>query len=213
MRALDVDLTKELRRCYLALSFLRRHVRTNTICEWTGLSRARVDKIRKAHVYEFPAQTLTRPSGPAPEKLCEFLRSPRMRSEAAALGGLCRAFGAIPLESVPDARRYLPSVSRGEHLCWIYDLYRALVPSAAMTVEQLISLVTSLADGESHEIGKCLACSAAILVDPLGRSRRICMHCKSSISARVAVRNEAGGAGTSADQARLVHEVNDSPYR
>jgi len=177
MRATDEGFTKEMSRNNLALRFLCRNVQTQAICEWSGLSRARIKKIRQAYAYDFPEVRLRRPPGPAPEKLSYFLRSPRKRCEAAVLGGLCRAFGVIPMHAVPDARRYLPSVSRGEHLCEIYDLYRALVPAASMTMDQLISLLLSLADGERHDIGRCCDCSGVILVDPFGKERRICMHC------------------------------------
>jgi hypothetical protein len=177
MRELDEPTTKEVRRVNLALALLRRHVRTITICEWTGISRARVDKMRKAYAYEFPDDPLKRPSGQAPRTLCELLRSPWLRSEAGALGGLCRAFGVIPREPVPDARRYLPSLSRGEQLCRIHDLFLSKFPLAEMSMDDLISLVLSLAVGENHDIVCCTGCGGAILIDPLGMGKRPCMHC------------------------------------
>jgi hypothetical protein len=100
----------ELRRRQLAVDLLRRHVRTETICEWTGLTRAAVKRLRQAHEHEFPSFTLTRPTGPSPRKLRKFLRSARIRNEAAAAGGLCRTYGHIPSEPVPDAHRYLRDV-------------------------------------------------------------------------------------------------------
>lgn len=168
---------KDLRRRSLALTLLQRHVRTETICEWTGLTRTLVNRLRKAHQQEFPDYALTRPPGPSPRKLREFLRSARKRNEAAAAAGLCLAYGVIPKQPVPDAIRKLPSVARGEHLCAVYDLFLALVPSASLTVEQLIFLLMSLATREHHDIASCLSCRASILIDPLGSARRLCMHC------------------------------------
>jgi len=176
MRAIDERYTKELRRSSLALHFLRRKVRTKTICEWTHLSRGRVDKIRKAHRHEFPDVELTRPHGPSPKALGELLKTPEGQCEAAALGGICKAFGIVPKEPMPDARRYLPSVTRGENLCCLHDAFCTLVPGAEITLEHLLWLSLALADGERRDIGRC-ECAAAILVDPLDIERKRCFHC------------------------------------
>ena len=157
---------KDLRRRHLAVDFLQRHVRTETICEWTGLTRAHVKRLRQAHQHEFPSI-----------KLRQFLRSARMRNEAAAAAGLCRAYNVIPAEPVPDAHRYLPSVARGEHVVQLYDVFCRLVPSATLSLEQLLFLLMSLATGEVHDLAPCSRCQAIILIDPLGAARRLCMHC------------------------------------
>src|SRR5687767_9845581 len=102
MRPTEQCIPKDLRRRHLAVNLLQRHVRTETICEWTGLTRAHVKRIRQTHEHEFPTVTLRRP---------------------AAAAGLCRAFNVIPAEPVPDVHRYLPSVARGEHLLRVYDLF------------------------------------------------------------------------------------------
>jgi len=168
---------KDLRRRHLAVNFLQCHVRTETICEWTGLTRAHVKRLRQAHQHEFPSFKLRRPTGPSPRKLRQFLRSARMRNEAAAAAGLCRAYHVIPAEPVPDAHRYLPSVARGEHVVQLYDVFCRLVPSATLSLEQLLFLLMSLATGEVHDLAPCSGCQAIILIDPLGAARRLCMHC------------------------------------
>jgi hypothetical protein len=160
---------------------LRRKVRTRTICEWTGMSRAKVDKQRLAHAHEFPDQKLTRPSGSPPTTLREMLRSPAIRCEAAALAGICKALGVIPKEPVPDARRYLPSVSRGEHAMRIHDSFCEMVPSARITLEQLFWLLLALADGESQDVAPCEGCDAALLFCPWDPPPRPCINCSDEL--------------------------------
>lgn len=178
--AMEPYLTKEQRRVRLALALMQRQVRTKTICHWTGLPRTKVAKLRRDLSYEAPHIKIGRQSGPFPKKMREFLRSPRTRNEAAALCGLCRAYGVIPPRPEPDAARYLPSIARGELLVVVYDMYRRLVPSTSISCEQLMGLLSTLVSGETYDIGCCdrTNCRAAILVDPLSvTARRLCMLC------------------------------------
>jgi len=59
----------------------------------------------------------------------------------------------------------------------IYDLFRSLVPSATLSLEQLMFLLMAIATGETHDLAECVGCQATILIDPAGTARRLCIHC------------------------------------
>jgi hypothetical protein len=183
MRVSDHRYTRDLRRYNLALRLIGHEARTQTICVWTGFSDERVRKLYRSFFRGYdPRAASLRHRGPSPRRLATFLRSPVMRSEAAAVAGLCQLHGVIPAKPLANARRELPSVPCGERLCYAFELYRAIVPQAQLNIEQLILLVTILAQGEELETGHCAECGGAVLVDKLGASRRLCTHCRHATS-------------------------------
>lgn len=177
MRITDDRYHRDLRRFQLALRLIRHEARTHTICKWTGLTDDRVRNFCRTYGVSEAGHTPVRHRGPMPQRLDLFFRSPVLRSEAAAVGGLCRLLGVIPDQRQPNARRELPSVSRGEQLCRAYELYRACVPDTPLTLEQVMLLATVLAQGEQLELAHCTECHAAIVIDLLGRTRHSCAHC------------------------------------
>src|SRR5262245_35756949 len=102
MRVSDDRYRRDLRRHYLAVRFLRHDARTQTICTWTGLSYPRVRRLYRSIRTNEPVSS-RRLRGPSPQRVGVFFRGPRLRSEAAALAGMCRELGIIPSLRVPGA--------------------------------------------------------------------------------------------------------------
>lgn len=178
MRIFDDRYRRDLRKYTLALRLLSHAVRTHAICEWTGLTDERVRSLYRSYANGHDVADRVRHRGPAPHRVAFFLRSASLRSEAAALGGLLRLTGALPAERTPNARRALPSLTRGERLCSTFELYRNLVPESPITLEHALLLLNALAQGEELEIGRCSNCNAAVLIDRLGATRRLCAPCR-----------------------------------
>jgi hypothetical protein len=177
MRISDHRYNRDLRRHNLALRLIAYEARTQTICNWTGLSDERVRNLCQSYTSEHSHQQTARHRGPSPRKLAYFLRSSRMQSEAAALAGLCRLLGVIPLQRLSNVRRELPSLSRGERLCTVFEMYRRFMPDSEVTLEHAVLLVTALAQGTELEMGNCVHCGGVIVVDRYGTTRRACIHC------------------------------------
>jgi len=100
-----------------------------------------------------------------------------MRSEAAALAGLCCLLEVVPPRPLEHARRELPSVARGERLCAVFEIYCSLLPGTDVTLEHVAMLVVALAQGTELKLGKCVNCGVVIVVDRYGATRRACTHC------------------------------------
>jgi hypothetical protein len=176
MRISEDRYSRDLRRINLAQRFIQHEVRTRWICTWTGLSGARIRNL--FHSYVGMQKGARRHRGPSPRRVAAFLRSPALRSEASAIGGLARAVELIPREPLRNAKKTLPSLELGERVCHTFELYQHLVPGARFTLDQFILLVVALAEAQDLIIRHCTDCHGALLVDPLSTSRRQCPTCK-----------------------------------
>jgi hypothetical protein len=174
MRISEDRYSRDLRRIHLAQRMIRHEVRTQWICAWSGLSAGRVRNLFRS--YEESLGGARRHRGPSPRRIASYLRSPALRAEASAAGGLACVLGVVPDKPVP--RKALQSLETGERLCHAYELYREIVPESRLTMDQLIILVIALAEGEDLVIGHCVNCHGALLLDRLGASRRLCFACR-----------------------------------
>jgi hypothetical protein len=186
---------RDLRRIHLAQRMIRHEVRTTTICAWTGFNERRIRNL--ANSYRSTLLPAHRHRGPSPKRVEVFLRYNIMRSEAACLGGLARAFGVLPPDPVKNAAGSLPSVALGELLCHTFEVYRVVVPGARLTMEHFILLVLALAEGAEIELDQCAHCTGAIIVEPASRERRICFACREAGSAGAQKYHEEGGGESS----------------
>jgi hypothetical protein len=178
MRVSNDRYSRDLRSIELARRMLVHEARTQTICAWTGLTSDRVRNLARSHGSGETLREAQRHRGPSPSRLSTLLSTVRMRNEAAAVAGLCRVLQVLPEEAAPNARVALPSLTRGERLLGAFELFRGVVPQARLTLEQLVLLILTVAEGDSWGIDHCTRCHATILIDRLGVApRRLCTHC------------------------------------
>jgi len=173
-------LGRELRRYQLAMRLMIHEARTQTICDWTGLTRERLKTLR--HEWSIPSEARHR--GPSPTSLSVFFRSPRARGESSALAVLCRILGAIPSARMAHAARRLPSLDAGEQLCDAFEAYQVYFPRSGIEFEQAVLLVLALAQGDALALQHCTNCDGLFLIDRFAAMRRICSHCQRMASVR-----------------------------
>ncbi|HVZ31536.1 MAG TPA: hypothetical protein VG963_03875 [Polyangiaceae bacterium] len=190
MRVSEDRYLRDLRRIHLAQRMIRHEVRTTTICAWTGFNEERIRNLAKS--YEATLVPASRHRGPPPKKVDVFLRHNLLRAEAACLGGLARSFRILPADALPNAAQSLPGVALGERLCDTFEVYRAVVPEARLTMEHFILLVLALAEGREIELDHCAHCSAVLIVETTSRERRICFACRHSEGVRAGSSDEEG---------------------
>ena len=157
---------------------LRLAARPNTVRAWTGFSRQRVRQILRQYRQNPADRTLRCNRGPSPKKLTSLLANPNLRSEITAMAGLCQVLHLIPADPMPNARLRLPSLFMGERLCHAFETYRAMVPYARLTLEQVILVVFALAEGNEWRLERCAGCRAVMFVDLLSIARRVCTGCR-----------------------------------
>lgn len=172
MRVSNDRLLRDLRTINLAQRMLRHRARTLTISTWTGLTGDRVRTLAKSHGITDRTQR-----GPSPTQFNVLMESPALRQEAAAVAGLCRWLDVIPAQPCESPRRTVPSLVRGEKLCYAFELFAEIIPHPRMTFEQWVLVVLTFAGAGNWTIDWCTSCNATILVDSLAASRRLCAHC------------------------------------
>ena len=201
--------SRDLRSLELARRMLLHEARTNTICAWTGLTRGRVRNLARNYEPGAIRLEVQRHRGPPPTRLSALVGNRHMRSEAAAVAGLCQVLQVLPEARLPRARITLPGLLRGERLLDAFELFRAVIPRPHITLEQLILVVVTLAEGEAWSIDRCSLCRATILVDQLATARRrLCAYCKAGegpsaedlLSDLEAPANDPATAGNSSQQ-------------
>ena len=164
----DDSVIRELRCFELARRLIFHEVRTQTISKFTGLSRNRLETLRRRLMVSEDA----RRRGPPPRSLDVFLRTSHGRTEAAALAAL------FPLFKSPTSIKPSTALDDGEQACEIYDAYLAYYPQSNVRFEELMLLKRSLAKGDLVELGLCRLCKGLIIHSRIDPSRRICSHCE-----------------------------------
>ena len=190
MRILDDRYSRDLRRHDLALRMIRHEVRTVTIRTWTGLSDTRIRALFRSYLPQAGISAI-RHRGPPPKRIEPILRSKSLNAEAAVVAGLCLAIGALPVKPLKNPARELPSLTTGELLCYAFELYRQMVPKPQITLDQLVLLVTLLAERIEVALAHCDSCDAAILVLLLQKPSRVCTQC--AVQAQRVLPGRAGG--------------------
>jgi hypothetical protein len=176
MRISEDRYSRDLRRLNLAERLIRHEVRTQWICAWTGLSHHRVRNLYRS--YDKSLGVVPRHRGPSPNRLATYLRSPALRAEASAIGGLARVFGVVPPKPTPNAWRDRANVEAGERLCAVFELFRQIVPQSRFTMDQFIRLAMALIQEGELEIGHCSSCHGALLLECSVATRRLCLACQ-----------------------------------
>jgi Flagellar transcriptional activator (FlhC) len=199
MRISDDRYSRDRQRFDIALQFIRHEARTHTIRAWTGLSDDRIRKLYRSYLREGQGAPLTRHRGKSPQQVTFFMRSARVRHEAALLASLCRLLGALPQAAAPGLARSLPCLTRGELLCQAFEVYRGLLPDGLISFEHAVFLLTALVRGEELVLGGCRDCGAVLVADCWSLRAPRCPlcaadHAQAPIAPAMSVATPSGGA-------------------
>lgn len=216
MRVSEDRYARDLRSLNLAHRMIGHEVRTQWIRAWTGLSANRIRNLFRS--YDKACHRVIRHRGPSPTQLAAFVQSPPLRAEASAIGGLACALGAIPACTKSHSRRDGTQLEAHERLVDVFDLFHQLAPQSRFRMDQFIPLVTALAAGEELQLAHCSSCHSALLIDPLGTDRRLCLACEedSLKKARRSRRTPPGSASAAPGPAEAVEEETheqEPPYQ
>jgi hypothetical protein len=190
MRISDDRYSRERARLELALRFLRHEARTQTIRAWTGLSDDRIRKLYRSYMSQ-ARRHLARHRGKSPHQVAYFTRSLRLQEETAVLASVLSLLDVVPAAApraadapAPGAAAAartgsaaLPGVTRGELLCQAFEAFRLYLPSAQISFEHAVFLVTALTRGDQLRLGDCSDCGSLVVTErfPLRAAR--CPHC------------------------------------
>jgi hypothetical protein len=177
MRISDDRYTRDRLRLDLALRFIRHEARTQTIRMWTGLTDDRIRKLYRSYSYPHGGRHFSRPRGRSPQQAAFFLRTPRLKQEAALIASLCTLLGALPPRR-PARPDLLPrGFAEALAMCEAYEAYRALVPAAHISFEHLIYLHGALGRGDELKLATCSGCGALLVAERVALMEPRCVCC------------------------------------
>src|ERR1700691_1699723 len=161
MRLFDNRYESHQRKYTLALWMIERGARIRTVTRWTGLSKYCVQNLTRSYGSKtrIPCNR-----GRSPSKPAYFLKSPDVARESVALAYISLQCKAIPAAMVPDARTSLPGIERGERVMDAFEVYRALVPNARISLEHAILLIIELAERSALMLVRCRNCHDVMVV-------------------------------------------------
>jgi hypothetical protein len=163
----------------LATRFLEHEARTQTIRMWTGLSDDRIRKLYRVYMSQ-ASRYVPRHRGKSPHQVAYFARSLRLQQETVWLASLLSLLGVIPAEPTAKGAPALPSIARGELLCYAFETYRAMVPSSQISFEHAVFLATTLSSGEQLRLGGCVDCGSLVVTERFAIRDKRCHHCASA---------------------------------
>jgi hypothetical protein len=176
MRISDDRYSRDRLRLDIALHFIRHEARTRTIRQWTGLTDDRIRKLYRAYLHEGGCR-VARHRGKSPQQASFFLRTARLRQEAAALASLCCLLGLLEGRRGSPGLPHAAPVSRAASLCQAYEVYRAIVVAPTIGFEHAVLLVNALACGSELRFGGCHGCGALLVTDALALRPPRCTLC------------------------------------
>jgi hypothetical protein len=176
MRITDDRYSRERLCLDLALRFLRHEARTQTIRMWTGLTDDRIRNLYRSYVSR-GAQAVPRHRGKSPHQVAYFMRSARIQWETSQLASLLSLLSVVPGQPGPELAAALPNVTRGEKLCYAFELYQAIVPCAQISFEHAVFLAVALTRGDQLRFAACRDCGGLMVIERFPLRERRCRYC------------------------------------
>ena len=182
MRISDDRYSRDRLRLDLALRFIHHEARTHTIRAWTGLTDDRIRKLYRTYLHEADGSGVARHRGKSPRQAAFFMRTMRMRREAAVFASVSSLFGLITPQSILLERtardeQGSPGVVRGALLCEAFETYRALVGEPRISFEHAVFLLSALHAGDELRVAHCRDCRGVLVTDRLMLRTPVCIDC------------------------------------
>ena len=178
MRISDDRYSRDRLRFDIAIHFIRHEARTHTIRQWTGLTDDRIRKLYRSYLQGNGAP-VARHRGKSPQQAGYFLRTVRLRQEAAVLASISCLLGVLRYSQGAPAR-LSPGIGRAAPLCQAYETYCALVGEPAISMEHAVLLLVTLSQGVELALQGCRDCGALLVADPLALQLPHCAVCAAS---------------------------------
>jgi hypothetical protein len=180
MRISDDRYSRERLCLDLALRFLRHEARTQTIRVWTGLTDDRIRNLYRSYMSR-GAQFVPRHRGKSPHQVAYFTRSLRVQWETAQLASLLSLLSVVPAQPSLDTAGSLPTVARGERLCYAFETYRMTIPSSQISFEHAVFLAVALARGDQLRLGCCRECGGLLVIERFPLRDKRCQYCANPV--------------------------------
>lgn len=175
MRVSDNRYERDLRRRSLAKRMIEYEARTQTIVDWTGLTKYQIQIMFREYA---ELAEHRRHRGASPFQTTFFSKSLQHECECAALATIELEMGIIPADLTSTSATALPGLVRGERLLYAFDLFCELVPEPRTSLEHAVLLANELAMARILTLRRCANCDGLIVVDRFGPQHEHCAFCR-----------------------------------
>jgi hypothetical protein len=141
------------------------------------LQSEQITKLYRSYLHRPGGAAFSRPRGRSPRQVSFFLRTPRLKQEAALVASLCTLLGALPPRWAVRPGPALPGFAQGLALCEAYEAYRTLVSAAHISFEHMIYLFTALTRSDELRFATCVDCGALLVVERMALRDPRCRSC------------------------------------
>ena len=179
MRITDSRYDRDRLRLTLAFRLIGHEARTHTIRQATGLSDDRIRKLFHDYVRDCPDSPIRRRRGKSPRQMAYFRRTLEHELLAATLGSMLRCCGLLA-RSGPAHRPSLDEVAR---FCDVFETFRSLCPTCAITFEHAWYLLQTLSRDSEFELAVCQDCQSLWIRDSLDLLPDNCAACRMGLYA------------------------------
>ena len=173
MRICEERYNRDRMRMDVAVRFIQHEARTHTIRQWTGLTDDRIRNLCRSYLLDNKGREVCRHRGKSPHQSAHFMRTARLRQEAAVLASICQIVGLL----ATGVARPLPDVRRAMLLCQAFEAYRGLVDDPQISFEHAVLLLGTLSSNEELAVDQCRECEALVVVDRLSLRVPKCLSC------------------------------------
>ena len=104
----------------------------------------------------------------------------RVQWETAQLASLLSLFTVVPAQPSPEFAASLPTVARGEKLCYAFEMYQTTIPASLISFEHSVFLAVALARGDQLRLGGCRDCGGLLVLERFPMRERRCQYCAST---------------------------------
>ena len=181
MRISDDRYSRDQLRLDVAMRFIRLEARTQTIRQWTGLTKDRIRKLYRSYLCDVGSCAVRRHRGKAPRQAAYFTHSARLRQETDVLASVCLLVGLIGRPSSSALAEPLAQIRRAQLLCQAFECYRQMIPEPHISLDHLHFLLGALAHGRELRLDNCAGCGALIVADRLTLRAPRCVVCASDL--------------------------------
>lgn len=169
----DERFDRHYRRMQLGLRLLSHGARTQTACEWSGLTPDRLNTLKRRWLPGAGDGF----RGPAPTSFHPHLRSITRAVHASLFTGIYQALYRYDKPDGSPAELH-PTLENGELLCEAYEVFRVWASESDMEFDQAVLLARGVADADIVELVKCPKCEGVVFIDKLARRRELCSDCR-----------------------------------
>jgi hypothetical protein len=180
MRISDDRYSRERLSLDLALRFLRHEARTQTIRTWTGLTDDRIRNLYRSYMSR-GAHLVPRHRGKSPHQVAYFTRSHRVQWESAQLASLLSLLNVVPAQPSIESAAALPTVARGEKLCYAFEMYQTTITASQISFEHAVFLATALTRGDQLRLGVCGECGGLVVIERFPIREKRCQYCANRV--------------------------------